>query len=829
MLLLSLLLAATPLDQGEAAYASGDYATALVQWSLAYDDAREAGDHDAADAALLRLSTTYRQLGRLKEAEGALDLVHDKTPGLDVGRGLLAMELGDLERAEKHFARAFFQAQKEEDVQTALNAAVDLGLARMHQGDLDGADKALQAALVLAAALEDPVATADVRNDLGLLARRGGDLRSAQALLEDAVLLYRAADHAAGEAEELLGAAYSKARSRSDLVRQARILEGHAGLAFRRGDSGEALSRYRLALEAWEGAGRTDEVLVVRVHIAAITQDPAAFSAVLASSPGPRTEALARLNLGVLTEDAQLLQEALGLAERFELHGVRWKASAALGQRLFAEGDLSGAIPYLRAAVDELERARRSLDEDEAALFLVDKHRVYEDLIAALLSQGDSAGAFLYAQRLQLASLPALPIEESAELSRYQALQDREAWLAERLAVAPEDSEEARALRERLAALHVEFAATVDELRASYPDFDQAVWVDPDDLEAVQADLDPGVLVLQPLLLGDQLVLLVVSRTSLRAVPVDVDRAVVERTLSRLTRSLRAQMIDDEEWTRSLCETLGGWLIAPIREEVAAAEVLVVSPTGAFQQLPFALLRDDGRWLIEDVPVASVTHVGTLRARGPREAGYHLDGRDLLLIGNPDGSLPEAEYEVRAIAAGQPGSTLLVGSLGGREQLVEYTPEMSTLHLATHGIVDPQHPERSYLVIGDASLPTGRLTYGEIPGLAPYLSTARLVVLSACESGLPVKAPEAEGSEVAISINGLSAQFRRAGVETLVASMWKVDDEGTRRLMEGFYGNLAAGQDVAEALRNSQLSLLGDEELGHPWFWASFVVMGDWR
>ena len=126
-------------------------------------------------------------------------------------------------------------------------------------------------------------------------------------------------------------------------------------------------------------------------------------------------------------------------------------------------------------------------------------------------------------------------------------------------------------------------------------------------------------------------------------------------------------------------------------------------------------------------------------------------------------------------------------------------------------------------------MPTGRLTYGEIPGLAPYLSTARLVVLSACESGLPVKAPEAEGSEVAISINGLSAQFRRAGVETLVASMWKVDDEGTRRLMEGFYGNLAAGQDVAEALRNSQLSLLGDEELGHPWFWASFVVMGDWR
>ena len=67
----------------------------------------------------------------------------------------------------------------------------------------------------------------------------------------------------------------------------------------------------------------------------------------------------------------------------------------------------------------------------------------------------------------------------------------------------------------------------------------------------------------------------------------------------------------------------------------------------------------------------------------------------------------------------------------------------------------------------------GQLAYREIPGLAPYLGPCRLVVLSACESGLAVTARGggADDGPPPISINGLAAQFRRAGVETLVASL----------------------------------------------------------
>jgi CHAT domain-containing protein len=82
---------------------------------------------------------------------------------------------------------------------------------------------------------------------------------------------------------------------------------------------------------------------------------------------------------------------------------------------------------------------------------------------------------------------------------------------------------------------------------------------------------------------------------------------------------------------------------------------------------------------------------------------------------------------------------------------------------------------------------------------------------------------------IVVSINGLAAQFRRAGVETLVASLWRVDDAGTLALMTGLYDELASGGNIAVSLQRAQLRLLADDATAHPWYWAAFVVVGDWR
>jgi CHAT domain-containing protein len=68
-----------------------------------------------------------------------------------------------------------------------------------------------------------------------------------------------------------------------------------------------------------------------------------------------------------------------------------------------------------------------------------------------------------------------------------------------------------------------------------------------------------------------------------------------------------------------------------------------------------------------------------------------------------------------------------------------------------------------------------------------------------------------------------------AGALAFVASLWSVDDEATRDTMRLFYRELSAGAPKAEALRRAQLSVLRDPRRRHPFFWAPFVILGDWR
>jgi len=94
---------------------------------------------------------------------------------------------------------------------------------------------------------------------------------------------------------------------------------------------------------------------------------------------------------------------------------------------------------------------------------------------------------------------------------------------------------------------------------------------------------------------------------------------------------------------------------------------------------------------------------------------------------------------------------------------------------------------------------------------------ARLVVLSACETGLGTLQ---RGDE----ITGLTRTFLTAGADTVLASLWKVSDESTAVLMQQFYRGLARGLKPAEALRESALAVRA--KYPHPFYWAAFVVTG---
>jgi CHAT domain-containing protein len=146
------------------------------------------------------------------------------------------------------------------------------------------------------------------------------------------------------------------------------------------------------------------------------------------------------------------------------------------------------------------------------------------------------------------------------------------------------------------------------------------------------------------------------------------------------------------------------------------------------------------------------------------------------------------------------------------------------LHFATHGFLDPTQPEKSGLFLSmvkrDGQAQNGFVGLADIYRLhAPV----NLVVLSACRTGLG-KDVRGEG------LIGLTRAFMYAGASSVVASLWKVDDEATAELMKRFYANMLQNRMTpAEALRAAQNSIRQEPQWSAPYYWAAFTLQGDYR
>ncbi len=147
------------------------------------------------------------------------------------------------------------------------------------------------------------------------------------------------------------------------------------------------------------------------------------------------------------------------------------------------------------------------------------------------------------------------------------------------------------------------------------------------------------------------------------------------------------------------------------------------------------------------------------------------------------------------------------------------------LHFATHGILNSRHPELSGILLSlvdeEGSPRKGFLPLHEIYNLD---LSANLVVLSACQTAL--------GREIrGEGLVGLTRGFMYAGAEAVVASLWKVDDEATAELMKRFYRYLLGEEkmSVAAGLQRAQQSLLQHPRWRSPYYWAGFILQGDWE
>ena len=146
------------------------------------------------------------------------------------------------------------------------------------------------------------------------------------------------------------------------------------------------------------------------------------------------------------------------------------------------------------------------------------------------------------------------------------------------------------------------------------------------------------------------------------------------------------------------------------------------------------------------------------------------------------------------------------------------------VHFATHALMEGERPERSGIVLSTRD-EEGRPKIGllSLHDLYQLRLGADLVVLSGCRTGL--------GQDVrGEGLVGLTHGFMFAGAPRVVVSLWDVHDRATAVLMQRFYELLLReGRSPAAALRGAQLSLASSEEWREPYYWAGFVLQGDWR
>lgn len=296
------------------------------------------------------------------------------------------------------------------------------------------------------------------------------------------------------------------------------------------------------------------------------------------------------------------------------------------------------------------------------------------------------------------------------------------------------------------------------------------------------------------------------SEHRLISVNADVMAGHAARMLSLLSAHGEKSAVENEShW-------LFDHLLAPLRNDLAGIDRLILVPDRALNLVPFAALLDprNGRFLIEDhdlVIMPSVQQFVSLRSR--RSVRTHHGDWQLGLVttaritGEKSGlaALPAAETEVREVSKLYPAPVSLVGDRATVSSFLALLPRVDVLHFAGHARGEPDAPWRArlWLTAGHAHGGLEALSANRV--MQEPLDHLELVVLSGCETALPSR-------RRTIGSDGLSAAFLAHGASAVIATLWRVEDKSVARLMTAIHQRLSRGDDAAAALRNVQLAWL---------------------
>jgi CHAT domain-containing protein len=528
-----------------------------------------------------------------------------------------------------------------------------------------------------------------------------------------------------------------------------------------------------------------------------------------------------------------------------------WRAYSQLGHLADQQGEWHKAFQCYARAISLIEEMRGELgDPGLKALFMENKFRVYEWMIALLHRLNHDEEAFNYLERAKARNMLDMlgdkafssrnvemeellarersvreQLQELMRASGPASLQESEKGEESEAASGEEETEE----KQEIALLQAEQKSLLDRIEQLNGDLASLLKVNPLTAKEVQTLLDDDTVLLAYYTGSEWAGVFVVTKGKILGLDLAIGRrqiaAEVKEFRKETDEGVSVKLFTSRDYEKPLTE-LYEILIKPVEKELIGKRHVVVVPHGMLHYLPFQALRNpEGKYLIESYTLSYLPSASVLKYAREKNRGNHAD---LFAVANPAtdlSPLPAAEVEAHEVSALFSKKEVLLGRAATKPKVKSDGPLYDLLLFSTHGEMIEANPLKSNLRFTPTRQDDGKLTVSEIFDMDVK---ANLVTLSACETGLArgTKGDFPQGDDLV----GLTRAFIYAGAPSVVASLWKVSDDSTVDLMRSFYVNLQT-MPKAEALQKAELALAKSNAMAssHPYFWAPFILVGDWK
>lgn len=756
------------------------------------------------------LNTAGRLQFFLGHAENALDLwqqateiyrnANDELGTLlaQINQARAMQVLGLYRRATKTLQEIEQTLDKQPDFAVKAAGLLTLGNLRRQVGALEDSERILRQALEEANRVRSPQQTSAILLSLG-------NTLQAQKQPEAALDFYRQAVATASENRNSILQLQGQLNQLHVLVEMAQW-QSAENLA---GQIPEPLSilppsrptvyaqvnfaRASVCLQQKNTACLTSEELPNGTSAPAVVENPEAIIAMLERGveaarklDDERSQSYALGNLGRLYEEIgqqnaaqEYTETALNLAQRMQASDIAYQWQWQLGRLRVKKGDKAGAIAAYTQAVNTLQSLRSDLvaiEREAQFSFRETVEPVYRQLVALLLDSTQGASPKLKQQYLKQA-------------------------------------------RETLESLQL---AELDNFFK-----DACLDAQPQQIDEV----DATAAVFYPIILPDRLaVILSIPGEPLRHYETAITQSEVETTLGQLQQFLSPAFSNKRRL--DLSQQVYDWLIPPAEASLTDREIktLVFVLDGVLRNLPIAALYDGEGYLIEKYSLALTPGLQLLAPQPLQREQIQVLSGGLTDARQGFDPLPAVALELQQIATQVSGAQVLLNGEFTESNLASQIDRVDfpVIHLATHGQFS-SNSEQTFILTWDDKIQVTEfeaLLQTREDGLSTPIE---LLVLSACQTA-------AGDKQAGLGLAGVAV---RSGARSTLATLWSVNDASTATLVTEFYRNLlgdadpgateiSPGMTKAEALRQGQLALLNEDKYSHPFYWAPFVLVGNW-